>query len=194
MLIPLLICGPICYICIITYSSYAHVFYFWGMLAVGTQRYCGKVKGKGCITPVFMVLQIGMVEPNLIKLVTLSFNFFFIFFIWEGERNTDLFLYLLVHSLFDSCALTRDWTYHLAIWGRHSNQLSYSARATYSFLKSITLPDESHNCLSLNALELVTPSVTAVMHWHGHSGNTNAFLTPKNAPQVRNILKIKLWK
>ena len=119
---------------------------------------------------------------------------FFIFFIWEGERNTDLFLYLLVHSLFDSCALTRDWTYHLAIWGRHSNQLSYSARATYSFLKSITLPDESHNCLSLNALELVTPSVTAVMHWHGHSGNTNAFLTPKNAPQVRNILKIKLWK
>lgn len=34
----------------------------------------------------------------------------------------------------------------------------------YSFSKSLTIPDESHSYLYLNALELVAPCVTAVKH------------------------------
>ena len=49
----------------------------------------------------------------------------------KGERNTDFCcsIYSCIHWLILVCALARD-----CVWGQHSNQLSYPARAS-KFLK-----------------------------------------------------------
>lgn len=63
----------------------------------------------------------------------------------------------------------------------------------YIFFKSFTVPDGSPGCLSLNSLESVAPSVTAVVHQHDYPGRTNTLQMLTNAPQVNNtVLKKNL--
>lgn len=47
----------------------------------------------------------------------------------RGERSTDL----CTHRLILVCALTRDWTHNRGVQRGHSNQLSYTARATIAY-------------------------------------------------------------
>ena len=59
--------------------------------------------------------------------------------IWERERNINLLFHLFMHSLVDSCTCPdQNWTRNLGILGQHSNQLSYPARATLSFLIALS--------------------------------------------------------
>ena len=73
---------------------------------------------------------------NLCQTKILDFLFFlkfynFTFFLRERgrKRNIDLLSNLCINWLPFVCGLTRDQTHHLEVWGQHSNQLSYQARA-----------------------------------------------------------------
>ena len=55
----------------------------------------------------------------------------------KGERETLICsTYLCIHQLIPVCVLTRDGTCKLGVLGKHSNQLSYPARAWSSFVQT----------------------------------------------------------
>ena len=81
--------------------------------------------------------------PNLLLHVLFSFfNFYLLIFRdrgregeREGERNISLFCHLLMNSLVDFCVRPdREWTHNLGVLERCSDQLSYLARASSTFL------------------------------------------------------------
>ena len=57
---------------------------------------------------------------------------------WKGKRKKETSIccsaYLCIHCLLLLCALTRDRTHNLGIWGWRSNQVSCPARAHCTFL------------------------------------------------------------